>query len=59
MQFITTLTCEAHVEVMRRVKPGMKEYQMRAIFEGMINFYYKINFFYNYKYYNYNYNYYF
>ena len=26
LQFITQLTCEAHVEVMRRVKPGMREY---------------------------------
>ena len=35
MDYIAQLSCEAHVEVMQRVKPGMKEYQMRAIFEGL------------------------
>lgn len=36
MKWIVQLTCEAHVEVMRRIKVGMKEYQMRAIFEAYI-----------------------
>jgi Xaa-Pro dipeptidase len=33
MRWASIITCEAHVDVMRKVKPGMRESQMESIFK--------------------------
>ena len=37
MEWITQLSCEAHVEMMKNAKVGMKEYQLKAIFKSYIS----------------------
>jgi len=35
MRIAGKVTSEAHIEVMRYAKPGLKEYQLKAVFEGV------------------------
>jgi len=39
LRYTSKVSCEAHKEVMRRIRPGMKEYQMESIFLHYCYFY--------------------
>ena len=39
IQFSNVISSKAHVEVMKKIRPGMKEYQLEAIFKQYAYFY--------------------
>jgi Xaa-Pro dipeptidase len=41
LRMATRITCEAHIEVMRKIKPGMREKQFEAVFKhyGEFNYF--------------------
>eukprot|EP01043_Picozoa_sp_COSAG02_P015378 COSAG02_NODE_655_length_18811_cov_23.089515_1_plen_499_part_10 len=34
LRYVTDVTCKAHMEVMRQCRPGLREYQMEAVFQN-------------------------
>jgi Xaa-Pro aminopeptidase len=40
MKMATRITCEAHIEVMRKVRGGMREKQIESIFNSYCSYHY-------------------
>ena len=36
LRYVTDVTCKAHMEVMRRCRPGLREYQMESLFQHFV-----------------------
>ena len=36
LRYVTEITCQAHMEVMRQCRPGLREYQMESLFQHYV-----------------------
>jgi Xaa-Pro dipeptidase len=36
LRYVTDVTCKAHMEVMRQIRPGLREYQMESLFQHYV-----------------------